>query len=148
MKQYFDRYISLLREQVWARWFSGVAVFVVIVAIGSALQGPQPEPASSQPEPVAKPDAKPEPKIPYKDAVKDCLGGVFYEVKPAGNATRVESPMGKMKANVLFFKSKREASDYYADLYVDAGAGGRAVAIWLKDAKDRDRSVITDCLTP
>lgn len=71
-KQLIASYIEALKEHVWLRWVSGIAAFIVFVAIAGAIQGEPVEetPAASssppsesepKPEPKAKPRPKPEP---------------------------------------------------------------------------------------
>ena len=50
--------------------------------------------------------------------------------------------------NIQTFKTEREAAKFNAQLKVDHAAGGQGVAVWLRDAGERERAVVTDCLTP
>lgn len=106
---------------------------------------------TTAPKPEPTPETKATPavsKADYRAAVADCAEGLGYKTRDAGNALRIESPAGHMKANVQTFGSAKAARNFYGQLEVDGAQGDKGVAIWLADAGDSDRAVIQDCLTP
>jgi len=68
--------------------------------------------------------------------------------RDAGNALRVESPGGRIVANIQTFGSTAEAAKFSAAVEVPHAAGGKGVAVWLANAGDDDKSLVTGCLTP
>jgi hypothetical protein len=84
----------------------------------------------------------------YRERVADCVGGLGFETRNAGNALRVESPGGRLIANIQTFPSAAEAREFNKQVAVAHGYGGRGVAVWLRDAGADDRATVADCLTP
>ena len=96
---------------------------------------------------ACKEDSPSDPK-PYRAQVADCVEGVGFVTRDAGNALRVETSGGNLIANIQTFPSRPEARQFNRDVGVPHAAGGRGVAVWLRDADDAQRRVIADCLTP
>jgi hypothetical protein len=97
---------------------------------------------------TAEPSPEPQTPKPYRAQVADCVEEVGFVTRATGNALRVESPAGNLIANVQTFPSRRAASRFNADVEVPHAAGGRGVAVWLRDADDTQQRVVADCLTP
>jgi hypothetical protein len=98
-------------------------------------------------EDPGEPPSDPEPAS-YRAQVADCVEEVGFVTRNAGAALRVESPGGRLIANVQTFPSRGEAARFNADVEVPHAGGGRGVAVWLRDADDTERRVVADCLTP
>jgi hypothetical protein len=84
----------------------------------------------------------------YRTQVTECVEEVGFVTRDAGNALRVESPGGTLIANVQTFPSRSEARPFNRDVEVPHTAGGRGVAVWLRDVDDTQQRVVADCLTP
>lgn len=128
-----------------------IAFALAIAGCGDTVEDSAPQAAAESEGKAPAPQPKPKParKPSYRVQIAECVEDVGYSTRDAGNALRVESSTGaNLKANVQVFKSKSEAQEFAAQLEVDGTYGGKAVAVWLKDAGDSDRAVIGDCLTP
>jgi hypothetical protein len=132
-----------MRAPTIQRSASTFALALVIAAVTASGCGP----GSATPRETVKEQAPSRPK-PYRARVSECLEGVAYRLSRAGNALRVSTPGGRDIGNVLTFKSVREAERFNAEVEVDHAAGGRGVAVFFVTARDVDKRVVTDCLTP
>lgn len=105
---------------------------------------------SSQSGTDEKQGARPQTTRPksYRAALADCARDVAYTTRNAGNALRIESPGGRLVANVQVFRSASAAQRFEDEVLVEHAYGGRGVAVWLRDANGSDKEVVTDCLTP
>lgn len=84
----------------------------------------------------------------YRQQVRACVEGLGFDTRPAGNAMRVESPGGRLIANIQIFHTKLAARRFGSRLLVDGNWGGKGVAVWLRDASGDDKATVQDCLTP
>lgn len=76
------------------------------------------------------------------------MGKGGFTTRDAGNALRVESPGGDLIANIQTFPTVAEAEKFNAAVEVDHAGGGKGVAVWLADAEETEKRVVTDCLKP
>jgi hypothetical protein len=84
----------------------------------------------------------------YRQQVSDCLRNVGYQTRDAGNALRVQRPTGDLIANIQTFPSAKAAARFARGLVGDGRAGGRGVAVFLRDADGAAKRVVAGCLTP
>ena len=130
-------------------------ISALVLAIGCGDDESEPDRAGAGPAKTSAEQTPPartaeehhEPKA-YRERVANCVGGVGFDTRNAGNALRVESPGGDRIANIQTFKTAAEARRFHSRLAVEGTHGGRGVAVWQADADDTQKRVVGDCLTP